>query len=85
MAPGPPEARAASSAPRPGPEVEEAEVGVIEEALEETEEVAEDSEIEGAEADSGDAAATNKKSKHLFVISVFLLFSTMMMMISEIM
>ena len=58
-APGPPEARAASSAPRPGPEVEGEEVGVIEEALEETEEVEEASVIEGAEADSEGAGAIN--------------------------
>ena len=56
-APGPPEARAASSAPRPGPGVEDEEVGGIEEALEE--EVEEASVIEGAEADLRVADAIN--------------------------
>ena len=56
-APGQPEARTASSAPRPEPGVEDEEVGVIEEALEE--EVEEASVIEGAEADSRVADVIN--------------------------
>ena len=58
---GPPEARAVSSGLRLGPEVEEAEVAVTEEASEATEEAVEASETEDGE-DSGAADATNSKA-----------------------